>query len=180
MPGFDPAAYGPAPEELLRRAPLNPLDAGRPDAAARPLLAALSDASFGPRAARRPDAAAACRAGLWLRFNFLDESHKIIQEIATPEGSFWHGILHRREPDASNAAYWFRRIGNHPVFEPLARAASELGLRLDAARWDPFAFIDLCEKHRGTGGEQETLIRQVQRREWELLFDHCWRQAFGD
>src|SRR5262245_6497073 len=114
MPPFDPTAYGPALEDLLRRAPLNRLDAGKPDATVRPLLAALSDESFRPLTVRDRDMAAACRAGLWLRFNYLDESHKISQDIDTPEGSFWHGILHRREGDYDNAKYWFRRVGTHP------------------------------------------------------------------
>ena len=54
------------------------------------------------------DMAQACLAGLWLYHDFLDESHSISQEIATSTGSFWHGIMHRREPDPSNAKYWFR------------------------------------------------------------------------
>jgi hypothetical protein len=45
---------------------------------------------------------AACRAALWLAFDFLDESHAVSQELDTPEGSYWHGLLHRREPDFAN------------------------------------------------------------------------------
>jgi hypothetical protein len=123
--------------------------------------------------------AAACRAGLWLAFDFLDESHAISQELPTAEGSFWHGILHRREPDAANAKYWFRRVGDHPVYPALSQAAREVGLVLRTGRWDPFAFIDLCEEHRDTGGKDELLLRQVQRKEWELLFGWCWRRAAG-
>jgi hypothetical protein len=177
---FDPAAHGPVFEDLLRRAPLNPLDAGEPVAAVQPMLAALSDAAFQPRVVRARDMAAACRAGMWLRFNYLDESHKISQDLATPEGSFWHGILHRREPDPSNAAYWFRRVGDHPIFETLAREARDLGLRMQSERWNPFDFIDQCEKNRGRDSVQELLLRQVQRREWELLFDWCFRSAVGN
>ena len=92
-------------------------------------------------------------------------------------GRFWHAIMHRREPDASNAGYWFRRVGTHPIFETLAQEAQELGLVLHSGRWNPFDFIDLCEKHRGTGSEQELLLRRVQQREWELLFDWCFRRA---
>ena len=63
--------------------------------------------------------ALACMAGLWLRHDFLDESHRISQDLENPSGSYWHGIMHRRELDFSNAKYWFRRVGMHRVFEPL-------------------------------------------------------------
>src|SRR5207245_11135 len=61
------------------------------------------------------DWAACVRSGLYLRFNFLDESHTISQGIHTVEGSYWHAIMHRREPDYSNAKHWFRKVGQHPV-----------------------------------------------------------------
>src|SRR4029079_11488334 len=70
---------------------------------------------------------AACRAGLWLAFDFLDESHAISQDLETAGGSFWHAIMHRREPDASNSKYWWRRVGEHPVFASLTEAAARLG-----------------------------------------------------
>ena len=43
--------------------------------------------------------AACCLCGLWLLHDFLDESHSLSQEITTDTGSYWHGIMHRREPD---------------------------------------------------------------------------------
>jgi hypothetical protein len=112
---------------------------------------------------------------LWLAFDFLDESHTISQGLETSEGSYWHALMHRREPDASNAAYWFRRVGDHPIFDTLAKEGQELGFRLRGQRWDPFAFVDQCEEHRGTGSEEEMLLRLVQQREWELLFEWCCR-----
>ena len=54
--------------------------------------------------------AACCLAGVWLLHDYLDESHTISQRIDTPSGSFWHGIMHRREGDFSNAKYWFRPL----------------------------------------------------------------------
>ena len=58
----------------------------------------------------------ACAAGLWLRFDFLDESHRVSQEDeGNPERDFWHAVMHRREPDAFNSKYWWRRVGAHPV-----------------------------------------------------------------
>src|SRR5688500_4990238 len=56
------------------------------------------------------DFASACMAGLWLYHDFLDESHAISQDLHTVEGSYWHAIMHRREPDAWNSKYWFRRV----------------------------------------------------------------------
>src|SRR5262249_43212807 len=101
----------------------------------------------------------------------------ISQDLQTAEGSFWHGILHRREPDAGNAAYWFRRVGTHPVYAPLATDARALGMTLPGGGWDAFAFIDACERHRDTGSDAEVLLRKVQRREWELLFDWCFARG---
>lgn len=60
-------------------------------------------------------------AGLWLLAGELDRSHTISQSIEAPEGSFLHGIMHRREGDFSNAKYWFRRSGVHEVHHLLAR-----------------------------------------------------------
>ena len=176
MAFFDPRRYGAALVPLLEPLPLAGLGPGKPNGAVRDLLASLSvERSFGQIHDR--SMAQACLSGLWLLHDFLDESHAISQDISSTTGSYWHGILHRREPDAANAAYWFRQVGEHPIFAALAKKAESHGLHLPSNRWSPFDFIDLCEKHRGTGAKEETLLRQVQRSEWELLFDWCFQQA---
>jgi hypothetical protein len=152
------------------------------------MLSSLTTADlFGTRPIPHPENAQACLAGLWLYHDFLDESHRLSQDIENVNGSFWHGIMHRREPDPDNARYWFRRVGEHPIFDPLRQAAvrlvSESSPAPDAiflkmqSKWDPFAFIDLCEVVRGTASECEQLCRRVQLCEWQLLFDHSYRNA---
>ena len=115
-------------------------------------------------------------AGLYLYFSCVDEAHKIAQDLETPEGSFWHGIMHRQEPDAGNAGYWFRHLGKHPIFPELRKEA--LKSRFDTGPdWDPFAFIDFCESARvRPGSAEEKIAMQVQLAEWQLLFDYCARE----
>jgi len=182
MPRIDPAGYPPALAELLRLLPLAPLGPGKADPGMRSNLEAAATAM--PSAGNRA-LISACQAGLWLAFNFLDESHTISQDLHTVEGSYWHALLHRREPDFGNSKYWFRRVGTHPVFEPLRVEAARLaaGAPQPAAflerqsRWDPFAFVDLCEASYEEKAPCHALCRQVQRVEWELLFAYCYERA---
>jgi hypothetical protein len=173
---------------LLANPPLNELGMGKPCAEMRGRLEQLSpDAIAVTREPRDRSAASGCCAGLWLRYNFLEESHQISQQLEDADGSFWHAIMHRRESDFSNAKYWFRRVGNHPIFGELAPEAARLARAqaadwrieslLNQSHWDPLAFVDLCEKSIGSGSSVELLCREIQRREWDLLFDFCYRKA---
>ncbi len=137
-------------------------------------------------AVREQEMAKCCIAGLWLYHDYLDESHGLSQEIETPTGSYWHGLMHRREPDYANAKYWFRKVGAHPTFDSLRSAAQQIvSSELPAPRqflvsqiaWDPFDFINLCEK--AAGSDLEMPCRRIQQREWELLFDFCYHAAIG-
>src|SRR5215469_4592794 len=83
------------------------------------------------------------KAGLYLYLGFWDEAHETAQEIATPDGSYWHAVVHRQEPDAGNAGYWFGQVGAHPIFPPLRERAAALGVDF-GPRWNPCAFIDYC------------------------------------
>jgi hypothetical protein len=178
---FDPTAYGPAVAAVLaldgNGERLMPLASGR--CSSREALAKLE--TMAPEAlfpnSRAPQAAL---SGLYLYFSCLDQAHEIAQAVDSPEGAFWHGILHRQEPDADNARYWFRRVGAHPIFPSLAAAGSRIVERVPAAqgslkgRWDPNRFIDLCERARQqSGAPLAQAALEIQRVEWQLLFDYC-------
>ena len=110
-----------------------------------------------------------CAAGLWLRFDFLDESHTLSQDPETPNSNFWHAIMHRREPDAANSKYWWRRVGAHPVLTQLRERATSVGYAFTT----PEAFVDFCERVRGAGSAEEATAKRVQQLEWDLLFAWC-------
>jgi hypothetical protein len=187
MARFNPQAYGPA-AELFAPERLNELGPGTPNQKLRSQLEALSPETLvAPHALARRTMAAACLAGLWLYHDFLDESHSISQEIETAEGSYWHGLMHRREPDFGNAKYWFRRVGRHPIGLELAQAARKLAQAAPAdaatrflgeqADWDHFQFVDLCQAASTGRSPSAQLCRKIQQREWQLLFDYCYRLA---
>jgi hypothetical protein len=133
-----------------------------------------------PRAERQ--ARLALAAGLLQVFDFWDASHEAAQQAddlgERGFSAYWHGIAHRREPDPGNAAYWFRRVGRHPVFTSLAESArplleesgdSALASRLLSGGWNSMAMIDVCSQAR-PGTPRESLARRLQRLEiWLLL-----------
>ena len=180
--------YGAVVATLLDDERLCELGPGQPNHEVRTALMDLSAETVGGgRAVRDPEMATACLAGLWLWHDFLDESHRQSQSVETPTGSYWHGIMHRREPDASNAKYWFRRVGDHPIHPELAATVGRMvaegvgskgSFRVDGG-WDAARFVDACEEARGQEDAAEAFCREVQRQEWLALFDYSFRAAFG-
>jgi hypothetical protein len=188
MRPFHPADYGPVLAPLVSGDRCRALTHGQPDVGVRAALElATVEAAFAQTPLADPDMARCVVAGVWLVHDFLDESHAISQNVDTPTGSFWHGVMHRREGDFSNAKYWFRRVGAHPVFEALSahiaelsrdRTGFELGRRLcPGGKFDPMAMVDACQAALRSGGEAVDFCRQVQQAEWELLLDYSYRHA---
>ncbi len=128
----------------------------------------------------------------------LNGSHEISQSIQTADGSFLHGIMHRREPDNSNAKYWFRRVGDHPSFPALAVAVCDFAAAnsqslgesgqvsgefdfvsslIPNGRWDAFAFVDACHRAMNqtespSASEIQKPLQKIQELEFQTLLNH--------
>jgi hypothetical protein len=197
----DRLAAGAAPEALAAEAGLSPRgliavvafdavgddsdDAGPALTQASPRRPGLAPPLSEPALAKlfpglsRPERLALA-AGLLQMHDFWDDSHHAAQEAddlgESSVSAYWHGVAHRREPDAGNAGYWFRRVGRHRLFVPLAEAVGPLlddhaaiaARLLPRGAWDPYAFVSLCTSG-GTG--DAPLARRIQRVELALLLD---------
>jgi hypothetical protein len=141
-----------------------------------------------------PDAIA-LKAGLFQIHDYLDASHELSQSIEgqgrRAAGDYWHAIMHRREPDYSNAKYWFCHVGSHPVFTALAEAVDEILSQAESAsaqtarqkllasgRWDPMAFVDFCQEcSRGQDPDLTAIAERIQWTEMQLLLEQTYRDA---
>ena len=180
-------AYPSEIAELIQSAPISPLGPGSPDRSVYDRLQSIDSRSLSEKPVKDREMARACISGLWLLWNYLDQSHTISQDLPSPTGSYWHGIMHRREPDYGNAKYWFRRTGDHPAMEALAERANQLAseAKLDSATqflanrtWDPYAMVDACEAVARNRCANKELLQRIARAEWETLFEYGYSRAF--
>lgn len=146
------------------------------------------------------EAALDCLAGVLLLRDDFARGHAVCQDLDGVDAAYWHGIAHRREPDAGNAKYWMRRVGPHPIHEPLAHAvlaagaaravgtagaggtgtllAADPALATVSGRWDAGRFIDACSSARMTP-EVRAALESWQWHESLLLLAHGAGKAVG-
>ena len=182
MHEFVPTRYAPEVTRVLalagngeRLIPLTSRECCSPEA--HKILANADARAFFPESKDRT----AAIAGLWLYFSCFEEAHDLVSQSATRECELWHAILHRQEPDSGNSAFWFRKVGTHPTFHKISHAAIRILEKIPQAefrtgKWDPFAFIAFVERARmQPGSAQEQAALEIQRAEWQIVFDYCAR-----
>ncbi|MEL7338604.1 MAG: hypothetical protein AAFN70_20620 [Planctomycetota bacterium] len=125
----------------IRKAPKPSLGEDKTWPAFEPMLTGgIGDHLIGIAASRQMEVL----SGLWLVAGDIHRSHTISQDLGSAEGSFLHGIMHRREGDFGNAKYWFRRVGDHPVFEAIAQQSG-------GYYQSPQGFVDQCQSAVASG-----------------------------
>lgn len=191
--------YTPAIAEVIEK-----LEAGNPlptlvpqDAWSPELTDALASSSlddlFQGKSVKNTTFGEAIKSGLLLWNDALDESHTISQELGNQTGSYWHGIMHRREPDYSNSKYWFGRVGTHPIFPALRERAlailkeipnpsdalANIAQTIEAdGHWDAYQFIDWCQAaENGSDADVTHFLQQVQAEEIKLLLAYSYQNA---
>lgn len=184
-----PDEYGPEMTRLIRPGHLSPLGPGQPNRDAFAQLRKLTvESAFAHTVVADRMMAECCLSGLWLHHDFLDESHTLSQDIHTTAGSYWHGIMHRREGDFSNAKYWFRRADDAELSDQIGRfVLSQLpeegddivaGL-LIGTTWQPSRFVNTCQDAVQRDGSAGKSVERLSQLEWKGLFDLCYRMAIN-
>lgn len=131
----------------------------------------------------------ALRATALLYHDHHDEAHDLVQDGGDADSALIHAILHRREPDFWNAKYWFRRVGDHPIYRTLADRLPELPTNGEGkgvlarltltGSLDPFGMVDEVERVSGasTARAEVQLLRRLQHAEFEVLVEHLLAPA---
>ena len=103
------------------------------------------------------------QGALYLYLDCFEDAHNVANEHeGTWAGNWLHAILHRREPDAANAKYWYARVkAPEGAYRAIGWAAMEVlgqkppqGLEKLAEKirksttWEPEAFVEACDKFR--------------------------------
>ncbi len=136
---------------------------------------------------------------MYLLNESLDASHVLSQDLEQSTGSYWHGIMHRMEGDYSNAKYWFRTAGRHPMLEDLWMQSRPIlqrhetsslqsvrlrGLLAEMAKtvqWDPYLMTDAVQVQVGMAreAEGETVLQELQALEIRLMLAYSYEQCCG-
>ena len=164
-------------EELLQKLqPTEPLEWQLSDE-----FRSLDDAAVtGGRPISNPQQFTLIRGAILYALDELDAAHRIFQDDHSSVGSYWHGMMHRREGDFDNARYWFRRCGQLPEYGDMQAAVGNASPNMARQNnWDPYLFTGLCEQVRFGDGDLLAECRALQRAEFDVLLASAWEKALG-
>ncbi len=140
-------------------------------------------------------------AALMNKNDDLESCHSICQKVGQDSlcGNYWHGIVHRREPDFENARGWFRKSEGLPAYQDIFKDVlgflqrvlqmPEYGEAREKAlsfmqhlrargTWDPVYMVDMCEACARSGDErEERMLEEVQEVEFNTMFNWTYRAA---
>lgn len=137
---------------------------------------------------------AAVRSLLYLWIGWPAEASMYAQGAYDAERLYIEAIRLRQVGEVYPSKDRFHELGDHPIFAPLGDYVIESiksDLEKSLARfknivkmgeiWEPYAFADTFEQARlGQLCDPAVLVvRALQRREFELLFVHCYEGAIG-
>ncbi len=143
----------------------------------------------------------AFKSTLYLMNEDLDKSHTLSQDLENETGSYLHSIMHRMEPDYSNAKYWVRQFGKHPIFTELQQKVQAflhdeimldtienkkvkfiLEQMINQSDWDPILFIDAVQACLSTGVvdvESERILMKIQWIEMLSTLHYSYHKSCG-
>jgi hypothetical protein len=165
-------SYSPFITDFIRRVQLPRLSAREP-LPDKQLIHQASAAEEQEIARANGPQATCTRSLLLLAAGDLDQAHRMVQEMSTPDAAYIHGVIHRIDDDFNNARYWFRGAGKHPAGAEMYRraAASSLTVRRISV-WDPILVTDMVETSRTAGVSEE--LQAILTIEFEELLRSLW------
>jgi len=134
------------------------------------------------------------RAMLYLFSGWRGECDMFAQASPVRERAYLTALSLRQAGRPHEAKEALQQFETHPIYPSLAAfAIKAIGPGTDQAlvrfkqivelgeAWEPFAFIDLYEQARAgkLTSAPTTTVREIQCREFELLFTHCYEAATG-
>src|SRR5262249_16277055 len=128
---------------------------------------------FAPQRVLDRTAADACRAGLWLYHDFLDESHALSQEIHTTEGSYWHVLAQMPETSCPNELVGITHAIPHGTFLHSICTSDHLTLTGTCSR------TCFGVSNRSRLGESPWLLRSIRPQQVGGVADRLAARAFG-
>ncbi len=128
------------------------------------------------------------KGALYLYFDGFEEAHQIAQDHEGVAGNWIHAFLHRREPDAGNSLYWYRRTAIPKPFsreivdhvrlilgKKPANGLEELKKKVETSKiWEPESFVNLADQYRREDPSSPAyrVLAEIQEAEWQVLLKY--------